>query len=84
MNRDDLIAFARRDWAAAAAAKAAYWADRKRQMSPAAALDLGDVLRRHALAVRPDWPDHNARAADLAAHLRVSEALHATARTHSR
>lgn len=84
MNRDDLIAFARRDWAAAAAAKSAYWADRKRQMSPAEAIALGDALRRHALAVRPDWPDRHDRAADAAAHRRVSEALHATARPHSR
>lgn len=38
MNADDIRACARRDWAAVADAKACYWADRKRGMTPREAL----------------------------------------------
>lgn len=77
MTRDDLVRFATRDWSAIADDKARYWADRKASMSPADVLQLGDDLRRHALAVRPDWPSAADRAADRETHRRVSEALRA-------
>jgi hypothetical protein len=84
MTRDDLIRFATRDWAAVADAKVSYWVERKAAMSPAAIMQLGDDLRRHALAMRPDWPGDADRAADAALHHRVSEALRAVARVASR
>lgn len=46
-------------------------------MSPAEALELGDALRRHALLLKPDWPDPTERAAELAVHRRIAEALRA-------
>ena len=77
MDRDDILAFARRDWAMVAESKTRYWLDRKRALSAAELLAVGDELRRHALAVRPDWPTDAERAADLATHERVTEALRA-------
>jgi hypothetical protein len=77
VTRDDLVRFATRDWAAVEAGKAQYWAERKRGMTPAEALRLGDDLRRFAETVRPDWPTAAERAADHQVHERVTEALRA-------
>ena len=77
MDRDDILAFARRDWAMVAESKTRYWLERKRTLSAAELLAGGDELRRHALAVRPDWPTDAERAADLATHECVTEALRA-------
>ena len=77
MHEADIRAFARRDWAELDDRKARFWAERKRGMKAGDALELGDALRRHARRLRPDWPDAAERAADLALHARVSEALRA-------
>lgn len=77
MTREEILAFARRDWAALADAKSEYWVERKRSMTAADALAVGEALRQHVHELRPDWPDASERAADMAVHLRVSEALHA-------
>ena len=77
MDRDAILAFARRDWAMVGEAKARYWLARKRDLSAAGLLSVSDQLRRHALAVRPDWPSDADRAEDLAVHERVTEALRA-------
>lgn len=77
MNEADIRSFAGRDWAAIERQKARYWAGRKHTMTAAGALELGDVLRRHALGLKPDWPDAAERAADLAVHVRVAETLRA-------
>jgi hypothetical protein len=77
MKRDDIRAFAGRDWAAIADPKAAFWAERKRSMTAAEALATAEMLRQHALLVKPGWPDADERAADLALHVRISEALRA-------
>jgi uncharacterized protein YbjT (DUF2867 family) len=79
MTREDIVRFATRDWAAVADDKAGYWVARKRTMTPADVLRLGDDLRRHALSLRPDWPDDADRAADRDTHVRVTEALRAVA-----
>jgi hypothetical protein len=77
MKREDIRAFAGRDWAAIAEAKAAFWAERKRSMAAAEALATAEMLRQHALVAKPGWPDADERAADLSLHVRVSEALRA-------
>jgi len=82
MPRDDLLAFARRDWAGIEAEKARFWTERKASMSPAEALAVGDALRRHAL--KPGWPDSIEREAGLAVHRRVSEVLNAVSRNRPR
>jgi hypothetical protein len=81
MTREDLVGFARRDWAAIDDQKAAYWVDRKRSLSPAEVLRIGDELRRQASVVRPDYPGEADRAADHATHERVTGALRAVTRT---
>jgi hypothetical protein len=79
VTRDDILAFANRDWAQVAEAKSEFWRDQKRGLSAAEVLALGDQLRRHVQAVRPDWPSAADRAEDLAVHSRVAEALRAVA-----
>jgi hypothetical protein len=77
VDRKSVLEFAGRDWARVAEAKATFWLNRKRGSSPAELLAMGDQLLRHAQSVRPDWPGEAERAADLAVHLRVAEALRA-------
>jgi hypothetical protein len=77
MKREDIRAFARRDWAAIADAKAEFWAERKRSMTAADALATAENRRQHAIQLKPGWPDADERAADLALHVRVPEALRA-------
>jgi hypothetical protein len=84
MTREEILAFATRDWAALAEAKADYWARRKKTMTAEDALAVAEGLRRRARALRPGWPDDTERAADLAVHVRISEALGAVARRHTR
>jgi hypothetical protein len=75
VDRDDILAFARRNWAMLAESKSRYWLDRKRSLSAADLLAIGDQLRRHAMAIHPDWPTDAGRASDLPTHERVTEAL---------
>jgi hypothetical protein len=84
MNREDIRAFARRDWAAIADAKATFWAGRKRSMTASDVLAIAEMLRQHALQVKPGWPNAAERAADLAVHVKISEALRAVYRDGSR
>jgi hypothetical protein len=84
MKREDIRAFAGRDWAAIADAKAAFWAERKRSMTPEEALATAEILRLHALQMKPGWPDAEERAADLALHVRISEALRAVSTNRPR
>lgn len=77
MNPADLTAFARRDWARLAQHKRARWLARARDMTPAECVALGDELRAQVRAARPDWPTREGRAADVAAHQRLSELLRA-------
>lgn len=84
MTREDIRTFAERDWAAIAESKAGYWAGRKRSMTVPEALATGEMLRQHARQLKPDWPDADERAADMAVHVRISEALSAVPGHRSR
>jgi hypothetical protein len=75
-DESHLRAFARRDWAAAARDKEIYWRDWKRAHGPGAGILLGDELRRHVLAMQPAGPSEREREEDLAAHLRLIDAIH--------
>ena len=75
MRKEDIIAFARRDWASVAEAKERYWAKRKSTMTPTEAMRLGDALRADAEAFRRGGPTAHERAEDLATHNRVAEML---------
>ena len=83
VRRDDLIAYARRDWAALEDSKAEFWVARKSAMSAAEVLAVGDELRRYAQGLAKNWPDAADRAEDESAHIRVAEALRAVGRQRS-
>jgi hypothetical protein len=73
VRRDDVIAFANRDWEAIAASKRRRWSEQK--LTPAEALRVGDELRHHASVLRADWPTEEDRRDDFDVHVRVSESL---------
>jgi hypothetical protein len=75
VRKEDLIAFAHRDWSAIEALKRRYWREQKSRMTPAESLEVGDGLRQHVSALRDDWPTEEDRRKDLASHTRVSELL---------
>jgi hypothetical protein len=75
MRKEDIIAFARRDWASIAEAKERYWAKKKSSMTPTEALRMGDALRADAEALRRKGPTAEERAEDLVTHERVAEML---------
>jgi hypothetical protein len=53
----------------------AYWEKYKRQKGAVSVLRLADALSHGIQNRRPDWPTPEDRAADLANHIRVSDAL---------
>ncbi len=75
MKKQDLLDFARRDWALLSESKAAYWAERKRTFGPAEAIQTADETRRHALFLHPDWPTEGDRLRDIETHARVAQLL---------
>jgi hypothetical protein len=84
VNREDIRAYAERDWAALAREKLRHSVEQKAGMSAARALAVSEALRRHATCVKPGWPDESERAADLAVHLRISKAFRAVSRQRLR
>jgi hypothetical protein len=75
VRREDIVAFARRDWRAIAESKRQRWAAQKASMTPAEALQLGDDLRSHAQSIHVSWPTEEDRRNDLAVHIRASGSL---------
>lgn len=71
-----------RDWSAARAAKADYWAARIRRLGPQEGLRIADELRRQMKAIDPQWPSEAERREDLAAHVRMAELLRRADRAH--
>jgi hypothetical protein len=68
-------AYVSRDWAAARAAKDAYWADRIARLGAREGFRIADELRRQALVQAPGWPSLEDRELDLRAHVRLAELL---------
>jgi hypothetical protein len=75
VNRADVESYLHRDWRTVAAAKTRFWIERKAEMSPLELLAAVDRFRSSQRALRPDWPSEAERAADLEAHVRLSERL---------
>lgn len=75
MKPEDLRAFARRDWAAAATAEREAWRLRRDRLGPADGLRLTAQLGSAIRALRPDWPSTAEREADLEMHVRLGQAL---------
>jgi hypothetical protein len=84
LRKEDVLAYARRDWAAFERMKRERQVEQMSRMQPADALEVGDALRHHAQALHPDWPTEDDRRKDLAVHLRVSESLRSVAATKRR
>ena len=78
MRREDLVAFARRDWALIDSEKTRFWVHQQRVSTPGQSLALGDELRRYAMTLQPHWPSDADRAEDMAGHERVAKALRRT------
>jgi hypothetical protein len=70
-----------RDWDRARLAKDTYWRERVSRLGAAEGFRVADELRRQALLHHPGWPDADARAADLEAHIRLSALLRRADRT---
>ena len=75
MKPAEIRDFLERDWGLVREHKDRYWAERKRGMTPATALSIGDGLRELARNLRPEWPDATEREADHQVHARVSGSL---------
>ena len=75
MRKEDLIAYANRDWAGNERSKWQFRAKQAREMTATEKLAIGDALRHHAYSLHPHWPTAEHRAEDLAVHIRVSECL---------
>jgi hypothetical protein len=75
VRRQDVAAFARRDWKALAASKDESWLAERRRRGVAWCIQIADELRRQVVTQRPTWPSPEEREADIAVHLRVGRAL---------
>jgi len=84
MDAAALRQFARRDWAAAAAAKADHWADEYRRRGPQAARQASTLLWQHARLVQAAFPADADRARDLADHQTLRQRLDVAARALAR
>lgn len=80
MNRDDLIAFARRDWAGLERSKRQYWAERYRDAGSVAARTAAAVLFDHARRMGVDPLAAGARQADFDHHVTLQRQLDQAAR----
>jgi hypothetical protein len=65
--------FVARDWEAARASKAIYWAQRIDRLGAAEGLRIAEQLRRHVLACDPGWPHIEDREADLRFHVGLAD-----------
>ena len=81
VRRQDIAAFARRDWDALAASKDEQWLDERRRRGVAWCVQVADELRRQVLRQRPAWLSAEEREDDLAVHLRVTRTLRRVGRT---
>ncbi|MCX6543415.1 MAG: hypothetical protein NTV05_03255 [Acidobacteria bacterium] len=77
MEASDILAYVHRDWQRVADAKTAFWLETKRGLAPDDALTIGGLLYKQVRRARPDWLGEADRSADLAVHVRVTEALRA-------
>lgn len=75
VRAEDIAAFVRRDWSAAAANKQAQWLEERRRRGVMWCFRVADDLRRQVARLHPAWPTAAERQADLDNHVRVGEAL---------
>lgn len=84
VDREDLRAFARRDWAGAERGKHRYWAERYRREGSTAAWQASALLLEHARRIGAPLMNDAQRADDLAHHVDVRDRLDRAARALTR
>ena len=75
IKKEQIKAFAERDWGKIAELDSSYWASEYRCNGAVSSLKVADALRQHMKSVRPEWPDEAARAADLQHHIKMKRLL---------
>jgi hypothetical protein len=75
VKKEDLIAFARRDWAALAEVKREFQRARVAARGAVVHFEIVDMLRAQVHAQRPNFPSAEEREADLLAHVQLAERL---------
>ncbi len=75
MKRDDLIAYARRDWSVLSDVKREFQRVRRATLGGAVNFGIVDGLRAQVHAQRPDYPTEADRRADLEAHILLADRL---------
>jgi hypothetical protein len=75
VRREDIRAYACRDWDLIDRSRVEYLASLEERERVEAGFRAADALRRQTLEQHPDWPTPEERARDLDCHLRVSELL---------
>lgn len=75
MDTDALREYANRERRPLVELKADHWRQRKALLGAGEALRVAEELRRWCIQANPGWPRDIDRAADLAVHVRVGEAL---------
>jgi hypothetical protein len=75
MEPASIRAYVDRDWAAVAASKTRYWADRFQEEGWAPAWQASNALLLDVRRARPDYPSDDDRDLDRAAHLRLRRQL---------
>jgi hypothetical protein len=84
VRSEDIAAYVRRDWQAVGAAKDEQWLEERRRRGVAWCFRVADALWRQAVRQHPGWPSAEEREADVASHVRVSEALRRVGRAGDR
>jgi hypothetical protein len=84
VDRDDLWAFAHRDWAAVERGKQQYWADRYRREGSGPARHASALLLEHAYRLGVDFLSDAHRGADLAHHVELGDRLDRATRALAR
>ncbi|MEM9798960.1 MAG: hypothetical protein AAGA20_01455 [Planctomycetota bacterium] len=67
-DRDEILAFVQRDWAAVRSAKERYWAESAAARGFEDGLRASGALWLHVRAIDPEWPTAESRAEDFAHH----------------
>lgn len=83
MERDDLLAFAHRDWSAVEQGKRQYWAERYRRDGSGPALHASALLLEHARRLGSPILSEAERANDFAHHRALRDRLDRAARAFS-
>lgn len=84
MERDDLRAFAHRNWAAVERSKQQYWVERFRRDGPGPARHASSLLLEHARRLGTRLLSGRERAADLAHHIALCNRLDRAGRALAR